>query len=183
MGKAIVVYESRYGSTKRYAEWVAENCRADLIVLEKADIDAVARYETVIFGSCVYAGAIRGISFLKNNREELAGARLFVFTVGLTQPGDQAAQDQMLSRNFTREERAGIRFFSFPGALDYRNYHMKERFFLYLLRKRIGEKKEAERSEMERYLFDFHSGKLDFCNRRYIAELTDAVMGTEARQP
>ena len=33
---------------------------------------------------------------------------------------DDAAFAQVLDRNFTEEERRGIRFFHFPGALDYK---------------------------------------------------------------
>ena len=108
--KTAVVYATRNGSTKRYAEWIARDCGADLIPLEEAVVDRLTLYETLVYGGCVYSGAIQGISFIKNNRDLLERVRLVVFTVGLTQPGDEAAFAQVLDRNFTEEERRGIRF-------------------------------------------------------------------------
>lgn len=35
MKKGIILYKSKYGSTKKYAEWLAEECGFDLTGLRK----------------------------------------------------------------------------------------------------------------------------------------------------
>lgn len=67
--KTVVVYASRNGNTKRYAEWIARDYGAELIALEEAAIDRLTSYETLTYGGCVYAGSIQGISFIKSNRD------------------------------------------------------------------------------------------------------------------
>ena len=169
--KTAVVYASRNGSTKQYAEWIARDCGADLIPLEEAVIDRLALYDTLIYGGCVYSGIIQGISFVKNNRDLLKRMRLVVFTVGLTQPGDEAAFAQVLDRNFTEEERRDIRFFHFPGALDYKKMSFLQRGMMRLLKKSIQKKPPEGRSQIEGYILESYGGKVDFTNPAYVKPL------------
>lgn len=173
--KTAVVYVSRNGSTKRYAEWIARSCGADLIPLEEAVIDKLTLYETLVYGGCVYSGVIQGISFIKNNRALLDRVRLVVFTVGLTQPGDEAAFAQVLDRNFTEEERRGIQFFHFPGALDYKKMSFLQRGMMRLLKKAIQKKSPEDRSQIEGYILDSYGGKVDFTNAAYVKPLVKYV--------
>ena len=173
--RTAVVYATRNGSTKRYAEWIARDCGAYLIPVEEAVIDRLALYETLVYGGCVYSGAIQGISFIKNNRDLLERVRLVVFTVGLTQPGDEAAFAQVLDRNFTEEERRGIRFFHFPGALDYKKMNFLQRGMMRLLKKSIQKKPPEDRSQIEGYILESYGGKVDFTNAAYIKPLVKYV--------
>lgn len=173
--KTAVVYATRNGSTKRYAEWIARDCSAKLIALENADIDELVTYDTLVYGGCVYSGNIQGIAFIKNNRDLLEKVRLVVYTVGLTQPGDEAAFAQVLDRNFTKEERKGIHFFHFPGALDYKKMSMVQRCMMRVLKKSIQKKSKETRSQMEGYILDSFGGKIDFTNYAYIKELVKFV--------
>lgn len=173
--KIAVVYVSRNGSTKRYAEWIARDCGADLIPLEEAVIDRMALYETLVYGGCVYSGVIQGISFIKNNRDLLERVRLVVFTVGLTQPGDETAFAQVLDRNFTEEERRGIRFFHFPGALDYKKMNFLQSGMMRLLKKSIQKKLPEDRSQIEGYILESYGGKVDFTNAAYVKSLVKYV--------
>ena len=170
-----VVYATKYGSTQRYAEWVAEELHADLVAFAEAEIDKLCTYDTVIFGSCVYAGRIQGINFLKENRDALGETQLLIFTVGLTQPGDEAAYQQVLDKNFTPEEREGLRFFHFPGALDYKKMNFMERHMMRILKGSIKKKPEAKRNQMEAYILETYGGKVDFTNRAYIDPLVRAA--------
>lgn len=177
--KTAVVYASRNGSTRRYAEWIARDSGGKLIPLEEADVDELAAYDTLVYGGCVYAGNIRGISLIKNNRELLKNVQLVVFAVGLTQPGDEVAFQEVLDRNFTQEEREGIQFFHFPGALDYQKMGFGQKLMLRVLKKSIEKKPENLRSQMETYLLESFGGKLDFVNHSYIKPLIQFLNSKE----
>ena len=63
----IVIYKSKYGSTKAYAEWISEelNCRAiDVKTVKIADL---TEYDTIIYGGGLYAEVIAGITFITKN--------------------------------------------------------------------------------------------------------------------
>ena len=48
--KTLVVYRSHYGSTRRYAQWLAQALDADAAEERQADARLVQNYECVIFG-------------------------------------------------------------------------------------------------------------------------------------
>ena len=49
MKKGIIIYQSKYGATKRYAKWLQEATNFQCIETSKADINEVLKYETIIF--------------------------------------------------------------------------------------------------------------------------------------
>ena len=46
--KGIILYTSKYGSTKRYAEWLAEETGFDCVEAKKAKIEDVKQYRKAI---------------------------------------------------------------------------------------------------------------------------------------
>lgn len=95
MNKIVVLYRSKYGATKKYAKWLAE----DLIEVKDAKIEKVATYDTVILGGGIYASGIAGLPFLKKHYETLKGKKLIVFAVGAS-PYDEAAMVRENWRTF-----------------------------------------------------------------------------------
>ena len=59
--KGIILYTSKYGATKRYAEWLAEETGFDLIETKKAKISDVKQYDTIILCGGIYASGIAGL--------------------------------------------------------------------------------------------------------------------------
>ena len=57
MGKAIVIYTSKRGSTKQYAEWIAEDLGCPALTLDEAKSQDINLYE---YDCIIYGGWIRG---------------------------------------------------------------------------------------------------------------------------
>ncbi|MDD5944545.1 MAG: flavodoxin domain-containing protein, partial [Clostridia bacterium] len=81
-----VIYGSKYGSTKQYAEWIAEELEADVFDVKGSSIDVIEKYDTVIFGGGLYAGGITGLDFIAKNIDRLKNSRLIIFTCGIADP-------------------------------------------------------------------------------------------------
>ena len=52
MNNIAVVYQSHYGTTKKYAEWIALALDADLLNRKKVSVSELSQYSTIIFGTC-----------------------------------------------------------------------------------------------------------------------------------
>ena len=63
----IIIYKSKYGSTRKYAEWLKEATGFVMAEAGKIKIGEVAKYDTIIYGGGIFAGGITGISFIKKN--------------------------------------------------------------------------------------------------------------------
>ena len=99
----VVLYQSRYGSTKQYAEWIAEELGADIYPADSFPAEKFAGYDTVIFGAPVFGGAVLGIAGIENNLAVLQNKRLIIFTVGLTSPDAEERLAATSGRTASRE--------------------------------------------------------------------------------
>ena len=90
MTETVILYRSKYGATRRYAQWLQEALGCDLLENKDLRPAQLAPFRTVILGGGVYAGGIAGLGFLQKNWPALQGKRLRMFAVGAS-PYDEKA--------------------------------------------------------------------------------------------
>ena len=71
MKKGIIIYQSKYGATKKYVEWLRKMTGFECVETPKALISEVMNYEIVLLCGGIYASGIAGLSFLKKNINKL----------------------------------------------------------------------------------------------------------------
>ncbi|HCC35642.1 MAG TPA: hypothetical protein DEQ02_08430 [Ruminococcaceae bacterium] len=116
MSKALVVYQSKYGGAKVYAEWLKSKTGCDIAERREVTEAKLREYSCVIFGGGVYAGRIAGLSFVKKNSALLSGKRTAVFAVGATESSEELLKN-LRNANFT-SEMSGMPFFYCRGKFD-----------------------------------------------------------------
>ncbi len=176
MGKTAVVYKSNYGSTKKYAEWIAKALEADLFDAAKVRVQDVIESDTVILGGGLYASGILGSDFITKNYASLKDKKLVVFTVGLANPKltDYSA---IIEKNFQPEIRSAIRIFHFRGAIDYKNINFKHRTMMSLLVKKVSKIDKANRDDEINQMLDTYGKTVDFTDESSISELIGYCRG------
>ena len=85
--KAVVVYASKYGSTRRIAEFIAERLRHEGTQAEARPADAVHNpgdYDAIVVGSAVYMmrWLKEAVEFVRRNRAVLANRPVWLFSSG-----------------------------------------------------------------------------------------------------
>ena len=118
----IILYKSKYGATKKYAEWIAERTGFECIKTDDADIRKVQKYDVIILGGGIYASGIAGISFLKKNISKLKDKKIIVF-FSCASPYEKEGYDTVVNYNL-KGELKGIPCFYTRGTFD-----MKEMTF------------------------------------------------------
>ena len=90
MAKSIVIYTSKRGSTKQYAEWIAEDLDGEALPLSDAYGIDLHGYDCIIYGGWIRgSGIVDFDKFAKMLDDELMG-RLIVFGVGFA---DETAEN------------------------------------------------------------------------------------------
>ncbi len=69
--KGIILYQSKYGATKKYVKWLAEITGYDYIETKQAHMKTVSQYDMIVLAGGIYASGISGLSFLKQHISEL----------------------------------------------------------------------------------------------------------------
>lgn len=171
--KGVIIYQSKYGSTKRYSEWLSEETGFDCIETRKARIEDIKQYDIVILGGGVYASGIAGLSFLKKYKHQLSGKKIIVFCVGAS-PYDENAFKQIVAHNM-KDSLVGIPCFYCRGAWDMDNMNVVDRNLCKLLRKAVAKKDPNKYEIWEKALVSAGDEKCDWTDKSYIVPILEAI--------
>jgi len=94
----VIVYKSRYGTTRQYAEWIRKELRIPMIDPERVDGQVLSHCDLLVIGTPVYMGKMLIADWLKDNQEFLKRSRLFLFVV-CTYFSDTEKQQTMIKEN------------------------------------------------------------------------------------
>ena len=90
--RGIILFQSKYGATAKYAGWLSEETGFACVETKKARAEDIGQADALILGGGIYASGIAGLSFLKKNLQLLKGRKAVVFGVGASpyEPGRAA---------------------------------------------------------------------------------------------
>jgi len=80
--RAIVVYKSITGFTKKYAEWISKELSADCVPLDEIERVAITEYDLVVYGGSLRAGSINGYRRFKRLIKRIGPDKVVIFAVG-----------------------------------------------------------------------------------------------------
>ncbi len=138
MKKGIIIYQSKYGATKKYVDWLIEKTKFDCIETSNAKIKEIEKYDTIILCGGIYASGIAGLSFFRKNYDILKNKKLAIFCVGVS-PFEKQAFNEVKARNL-KEDLKDIPTFYGRGAWDEEKMSFKDRTLCKLLQKAIANK-------------------------------------------
>lgn len=171
MNNIAVIYKSKYGSTKKYAQWIAEEAKADLFECSKTETKKLMEYDTIVYGGGLYASGIAGISIITQNFDILKDKRVIVFTVGLASTDREEVFSPIIEKNFSKDMRENIKFFHLRGGIDYKKLGIVHKSMMAMLKFVISKKDPGELSDDDRELLATYGGKADFVDKDTIEPL------------
>ncbi|MDO4337527.1 MAG: flavodoxin domain-containing protein [Eubacteriales bacterium] len=181
MNRSVVIYESKYGSTKRYAEWIAQALSCPLFERKKFRLKDLSQYEIIIYGGGLYAGGVSGIKLITQNWDILSGKKIVLFTCGIADPKDPdniSAIRTSLGKVLSKEMMDHLQLFHLRGKLDYSGLNLMHRSMMSMLRKMLLKKEPHTLREEDRLLLDTYGKCIDFTDPKSIQSLVAAVLST-----
>lgn len=171
--QGIILFQSKYGATRKYAQWLAAATGFALKETKKATLGDVHACEVVVLAGGIYASGIAGLSFLKKHMGELGGRRVAVLCVGAS-PVDKAAFDAVAAHNLTGAL-VGLPCFYARGAWRASAMTLVDRTLCGLLKKAVAKKAPEACEPWERALMEAGDGDCDWTDRAYLAPLIDWI--------
>lgn len=168
----IILFQSKYGATRKYAQWLSEKTGFSCMETRSAKLAEVQTYDAILLGGGVYASGIAGLSFLKKNMNALKNKKILVFFVGAS-PYDEDNFRAVVSRNMTGTL-SGIPCFYCRGAWDLAKMTVMDRNLCKLLRKAIAKKPPEQLEVWEQALFSAE-GSCDWTDPRYLDPILKAL--------
>ena len=169
----VILYQSKYGAAKRYADWLSEETGFPCMETRKADINEISTYDTIILGGGIYASGIAGLSFLKKNIGKLTGKKIIVFCCGAS-PYDENALQKIREHNL-KNHLVDIPLFYCRGAWDMDAMSFKDRTLCSLLRKAVAKKDPVDYEIWEKALMAAGDHKCDWTDKKYIEPIIECI--------
>lgn len=166
MNKGIILYQSKYGATKKYAHWLQIETGFDWSETKSASLQQLCEYDTIILGGGVYASGIAGLSFLKKNIHNLEDKKILVFCVGAS-PYDESAIAQIRKLHF-KDGLSEVPLVYCRGAWDEDAMTFKDRTLCKMLQKAVAKKDPAEYEVWEKALMCAVGQKCDWTDKKYL---------------
>ncbi len=166
MSKGIILYQSKYGATKKYVEWLVEVTGYDCMETKKAKVTLLQNYDVIILGGGVYASGIAGLHFLKKNINSISDKKIAVFAVGAS-PYDEEAITQVIEMHF-KDELKGIPMFYCRGAWDEEKMTVGDRTLCRMLQKAVAKQNPEEYEPWQKALMCAVGQKCDWTDKKYL---------------
>lgn len=122
--KALIIYSSQTGFTKRYAEWLAERLEAEYLPLKEAEKKEKAffsDFDAIVYGGWALGGSIVDVKWFNQRAEAWKGKKLAVFCVGASPVDEETLPliDEMKEKVLTPELKGHAKVFYCQGGLNY----------------------------------------------------------------
>ena len=172
MERTVVIYKSKHGSTRQYAEWIGEEL--DCPVIEDKDFSKrdFEKYDNVIFGGCVQAGGILGFDLIKKNMRRLQNKKIVTFAVGLNVMQKETRM-QLREINFDKRSVEKMTCFYCPGAYKPEEIKGIDAGIMKLMVRMLEGKPYTEVTEDDKKLLDAVKNGANYVDRKYIEPIVN----------
>lgn len=169
MSRGIILYQSKYGATQKYARWLIEETGYDCIETKNAKVSNLQNYEVIILGGGIYASSIAGLKFITKNIDFLKGKKIAVFAVGAS-PYDEKAIIQIREMHF-KDKLSDIPLFYCRGSWDEEKMKFTDRTLCKMLQKAVAKKNPEEYEPWQKALMCAVGQKCDWTDKSYLNPL------------
>lgn len=170
----IIIYGSRYGSTKRYADRLAELTGTKAVDFK--GIKDINDYDRIVYLGALYAGGVTG---LKKTATQMSPTQeLVVATVGIADPtleeninNIRRSLKTQIPAHFYDESR----LFHLRGAIDYGQLGLKHRMMMSLVHAKVKKMPEEEQSAEIKAMLATYGKKVDFVDMSTLEPIIKSI--------
>lgn len=176
MADKIILYGSKYGTTRRYAEELARRTGIPAVDFHSAQ-DASA-YQTVIYIGALYAGGVEGLSKVARHTPDDGRRRWIIVTVGLSDPAEPSTMRDIESA-LRHQLPAGVyghaAFYHLRGGIDYDALSPSHRVMMKLMYLSLKRTPPEKRSVSTRAMIGTYGQKVDFVDFSALEPITNCL--------
>ena len=173
--KTLIIYTSQTGFTKRYAEWLADEMKADMYDLknvknkEKAFWDA---YDAIVYAGWIMAGKVVKTNWFLDKANGWKGKRLAVMAVGGS-PNDNPDVEVTLKNLIPEDKNQYIKAFYCQGGFDYDKMNGPSKLAMKMFAGALKKKKDEKSQQVAEYI----SKSYDISDVKFIEPVVTYLRG------
>ena len=161
----IIIYGSKYGTTKKYASELSKRINSNIISYE--EISDLENYDSIVYFGALYAGGVLGMSKTLKKIKNPDNKELFVITVGLADPYDEQnikTINKGIARQVSPEIFSNLNIFHLRGGIDYSKLDFKHKTMMRLLYNKAKKLPEEKKTAEVKAMIETYNSVVDFIN-------------------
>lgn len=171
--KKIVVFQSKYGSSRQYGQWIGEALKCPVREAGKLSLTDLLEYDTIIFAGGIYASQVSGFGLMGKNLEMLRDKKIALCMVGMTGPDQPEVYQQIYLNHVPEQYRSMVTPFVLQGDLLFSRLNFLHRLMLNIPKKLAAKKPENERTPLDRFFIDNKGQDAHFISRENISKVVE----------
>lgn len=178
MSKVAVIYSSKYGTTKKYANWISRELSCDIFNIAKVSLKSISLYDILIFGGGLYAGGFSGVKLIAKSFEEFPDKKIILFTCGLADTSKRENTDNIkanLKKQLTSQVFEKIKTFHLRGGVDYLKLSFFHKIMMAMLHKMLKNKPVETLSNEDVEMLETYGKEVDFTDKYTIKPIIEYV--------
>ncbi|NLV36808.1 MAG: flavodoxin [Clostridiaceae bacterium] len=175
----VVVYTSKYGSTEKYAQWIAEALGCKAKKLSELSSKSLSAFDTIIYGGGIYAGAIAGFKKFLSKLGSNDNKTLALYIVGLTDPQKQDAYTEIADKNIPPEWKNRFKVFAFRGDQRFSRMSTMHKLMMRVPKSMAEKKPPEQRTEDDRMFIENFGKDVLLSDKGFILPLVDYIKSAE----
>lgn len=176
--KTLVLYTSKTGNTKKYAEDLAKAVDGDVYPLGKFKPKKWVDYDTIVFGGWIMGGTIQGLNKFLQSYDLIEDKNVIVFADGMGLP-DANTRAQLIDTNVLYTYH--IRFYQLRGSFSFQKLSPLYRFLMNSSMSAML--KDPSQSETSSALEYFKEHPLEYYDQPMIDKMTKVIRSLAIEVP
>lgn len=171
----LIIYGSRYGTTKAYAEQFAK--LTGISVVNYETVKDLAGYGQIIYFGGLYAGGVKGLKRTVKKLED-CNERLVVVTVGLADVSRKENTEHIknsVAKQVGEPLLKRTTMFHLRGGIDYGKLSFKHKMMMRALYHSLKNKAAEKMTQEDKALIETYNTKVDFVDFRSLEKIAKAL--------
>lgn len=172
----VIIYGSKYGSTKKYAEYLAGNTNIPLI--EYKEVKDINRYETIIYLGALYAGGVLGMKKTFKKLINLENKKIIIATVGLGDPKvleNTINIKEGIKRQLSNELYEKAHIYHLRGKINYQKLNVAHKTMMKLLYKKAKSLPDDKKDEETKTFIETYNEVVDFVDFNSLGPIIEDI--------
>ncbi len=170
--KGLIVYKGKYGATRQYADWLAEELQLPMTAADDITSVELKDHDFLLIGTSIYFGKLKIAGWIRANQSLLENKKIFFFLVSATKPTAKEKLDAYARSGIPEEIRKRSQIHYLPGRVILKKLSWMDRFILKMVA-RTSKGSNGKRNMP----VDF-----DHVKKEHLAEITREVRETLAAE-
>ena len=174
MEKVAILYFSKTGYAKRYAEMLAKATQGELFDTKKMhNLNAVQNFDVIVFVASVMGGRLNGYHLIDHNIFDIEKKRKIFVAVGLTPPLEPVLA-QLTQTNTPFGFEGQIKFFQLRGGMDASKLSLMDKMLMRNIRKRLEQ--QSSKNVVEEEMYQAIINGADYVDEKNIAPVVEEIL-------